>query len=136
MVYRKSDSLFWLIFISVLAFLFYIFKTNNSDKAYEPAMGVVVYSIFAFGYLIKFMLSLFFPEVILSEKGIKFIGRKYIGWDDIKKIKIAYNNNSKIEFLIIKNNSKMIKEDLNLSYFGELQFFVRSFSKKYRTRKI
>lgn len=131
-VFRQSGSLFWLILITTLILFFYIYRTNNTDKAYEPVMGVVVYSIFIFGFLVKFILSLFFPELILSENGIKFIGKKSIHWKEIKKIKIVSSDVSKIRVIIIKRNSKKISENLNLSNLYELRFFIRSFMKKYR----
>jgi len=133
-VFRQSGSLFWVILITTLILFFYIYRTNNSGKAYESAMGVVVYSIFIFGFLVKFILSLFFPELILNENGIKFIGKKSIDWKEIKKIKIAYNGVSKISVVIIKRNSKKISENLNLSNLYELRFLIRSFMKKYRLK--
>ena len=97
-------------------------------------MGIVVYSIFIFGYFVKFSLSLFFPELILSETGIKFIGKKSIDWKEIKKIKIVSSDASKIRVIIIKRNSKKISENLNLSNLYELRFLIRSFMKKYRLK--
>ena len=85
--FRQSNNLFWLILIFSLMLFFYIYKTNNSEESYKPAMGIVVYSIFIFGYFVKFSLSLFFPELILNGNGIKFIGKKSIDWKEIKKIK-------------------------------------------------
>ena len=135
-VFRQSGSLFWVILITTLILFFYIYRTNNSGKAYESAMGVVVYSIFIFGFLVKFILSLFFPELILNGNGIKFIGKKSIDWKEIKKIKIAYNGVSKISVVIIKRNSKKITESLSLSNLTEIKFFIRSFNRRYGTRKI
>ena len=135
-VFRQSGSLFWVILITTLILFFYIYRTNNSGKAYESAMGVIVYTIFIFGFLVKFILSLFFPELILSETGIKFIGKKSIDWKEIKKIKIAYNGVSKISVVIIKRNSKKITESLSLSNLTEIKFFIRSFNRRYGTRKI
>ncbi|MFC0343372.1 hypothetical protein [Epilithonimonas hispanica] len=110
-VFRQSGSLFWVILMTTLILFFYIYRTNNSDKAYELAMGGVVFSILIFGFLVKFILSLFFPE--LSETGIKFIGKKSIDWKEIKKIKIVFSDVSKIRVIIIKRNSKKISENLN-----------------------
>ncbi|MCD9853147.1 hypothetical protein LUD75_00395 [Epilithonimonas sp. JDS] len=135
-VFRQSRSLFWLILICSLALFFYIYRTNNSDKAYEPAMAVVVYSIFAFGYLIKFILNLFFPELILNEKGLKFLGRKLIDWKEIRKVKIDYGGNSKIMFVVTKNNSKKIIENLNLTNIDELKISMRSYLKKFCSKKV
>lgn len=134
--FRQSNNLFWLILIFSLMLFFYIYKTNNSEESYKPAMGIVVYSIFIFGYFVKFSLSLFFPELILNENGIKFIGKKSIDWKEIKKIKIAYNGVSKISVVIIKRNSKKITESLSLSNLTEIKFFIRSFNRRYGTRKI
>lgn len=83
--FRQSNNLFWLILIFSLMLFFYIYKTNNSEESYKPAMGIVVYSIFIFGYFVKFSLSLFFPELILNGNGIKFIGKKSIDWKEIKR---------------------------------------------------
>ena len=110
-VFRQSGSLFWVILMTTLILFFYIYRTNNSDKAYELAMGGVVFSILIFGFLVKFILSLFFPE--LSETGIKFIEKKSIDWKEIKKIKIVFSDVSKIRVIIIKRNSKKISENLN-----------------------
>lgn len=134
--FRQSNNLFWLILIFSLMLFFYIYKTNNSEESYKPAMGIVVYSIFIFGYFVKFSLSLFFPELILNGNGIKFIGKKSIDWKEIKKIKIAYNGVSKISVVIIKRNSKKITESLSLSNLTEIKFFIRSFNRRYGTRKI
>lgn len=134
--FRQSNNLFWLILIFSLMLFFYIYKTNTSEESYKPAMGIVVYSIFIFGYFVKFSLSLFFPELILNENGIKFIGKKSIDWKEIKKIKIAYNGVSKISVVIIKRNSKKITESLSLSNLTEIKFFIRSFNRRYGTRKI
>jgi len=134
--FRQSNNLFWLILIFSLMLFFYIYKTNNSEESYKPAMGIVVYSIFIFGYFVKFSLSLFFPELILNGNGIKFIGKKSIDWKEIKKIKIAYNGVSKISVVIIKRNSKKITESLSLSNLPEIKFFIRSFNRRYGTRKI
>lgn len=134
--FRQSNNLFWLILIFSLMLFFYIYKTNNSEESYKPAMGIVVYSIFIFGYFVKFSLSLFFPELILNGDGIKFIGKKSIDWKEIKKIKIAYNGVSKISVVIIKRNSKKITESLSLSNLTEIKFFIRSFNRRYGTRKI
>ena len=134
--FRQSNNLFWLILIFSLMLFFYIYKTNNSEESYKPAMGIVVYSIFIFGYFVKFSLSLFFPELILNENGIKFIGKKSIDWKEIKKIKIAYNGVSKISVVIKKRNSKKITESLSLSNLTEIKFFIRSFNRRYGTRKI
>lgn len=133
-VFRQSGSLFWVILITTLILFFYIYRTNNSDQAYKPAMAVVVYSIFTFGLFVKFILSLFFPELILNEKGMKFIGKKSIDWKEIKKIKIVSSDVSKIRVIIIKRNSKKISENLNLSNLYELRFLIRSFMKKYRLK--
>jgi len=135
-VFRQSRSFFWLILICSLVLLFYIYKTNNSDEAYKPAMAVIVYSIFAFGYLIKFILSLFFPELILNEKGLKFLGRKLIDWREIRKVKIDYGVNSKIIFVVTKNNSKKIIENLNLTNIAELKIYMRSYLKKFVPKKV
>nr|AJP77086.1 putative ABC transporter [Chryseobacterium sp. Stok-2] len=135
-IFRRSNDLFWLILIASLVLLCYIYRTNNSDKAYETAMGVVVFSICVFGYFVKFILILFFPELILNEKGVKFFGRKLVNWKEIKKIKINYSGNSKLIFVITKNNSKKISEYLNLSNVEELRFFARSFMKKYRLKNL
>ena len=134
--FRQSNNLFWLILIFSLMLFFYIYKTNNSEESYKPAMGIVVYSIFIFGYFVKFSLSLFFPELILNGNGIKFIGKKSIDWKEIKKIKIAYYGVSKISVVIIKRNSKKITESLSLSNLTEIKFFIRSFNRRYGTRKI
>ena len=135
-LFRQSRSFFWLILICSLALLFCIDRTNNSDNAYEPAMAVIVYSIFAFGYLVKFILSLFFPELILNEKGLKFLGRKLIDWKEIRKVKIDYGGNSKIMFIVTKNNSKKIIENLNLTNIDELKISMRSYLEKFCSKKV
>lgn len=134
-IFRRSSYLFWLIFIFSIILFVFIYKTNNSDQANKPAMGVVVYSIFVLGLFVKFVLSLFFPELILTEKGIKILGVNFVAWNEIKKIKIDYNGSSKLRCTIIKNNSKKITENLNLSNLGELKLYIRSFMKKHRIRK-
>lgn len=134
-VFRRSSNLFWLIFIFSIVVFIFIYITNNSSQAHKPAMGVVVYSIFVLGYFVKFMLSLFFPELILADKGIKILGEKNIAWNDIKNVKIDYKGNSKLLCVITKYNSKKISADLNISNLDGLKLDIRSFMKKHRTRK-
>lgn len=134
-VFRQSGSLFWVILITTLILFFYIYRTNNSDQAYKPAMAVVVYSIFTFGLFVKFILSLFFPELILNEKGMKFLGRKFINWKEIRKVKIEYVGNSKIMFIVTKNNSKKIIVNLNLTNIANLKIYTRSYLKKFGSKR-
>lgn len=134
-VFRRSSNLFWLIFIFSIVLFIFIYITNNSGQAHKPAMGVVGYSIFVLGFLVKFILSLFFPELILTENGIEILGEKFIAWNDIKKVRVNYNGNSKLLCTINKNNAKKNNANLNLSNLDELKFYIRSFMKKYRIRK-
>jgi len=134
-IFRRSSNLLWLILLFSIVLFVFLYKTNNSVQAHKPAMSVVFYSIFVLGLFIKFILSLLFPELILTEKGIKIIGEKNIDWNDIKKVKVSCNGNSKLNFIITKYNSKKITTNLNLSNLHELRFYIRSFMKKHRARK-
>ena len=63
-------------------------------------------AIFVIGALIKLILGYIFPELTLSDKGVKIFGRELIVWNDIKRIKPP-GYMPEMQLIIIK---KIIKE--------------------------
>ncbi len=95
-------------------------------------------AVFVIGALIKLILGYIFPELTLSDKGVKIFGRELIVWDDIKRIKTVRLYAGDAQLIIVRKNNKKITENfkrLNTSSY-KLALIVRSFAKKYKTRDL
>lgn len=98
------------------------------------SLAVYVAVIALFGYLLKLTLSLLFPVVVLDRKGIKFFNSKAIIWSEIKSVKVSRNTNGNQVVYLTKSNSKVIKMNLGKIDFLTLQWYGRSFLRKYKKR--
>ncbi|MFC6268008.1 hypothetical protein [Frigoriflavimonas asaccharolytica] len=126
---RKKSNLFTKIPVSLIILIFALYRIETSENAKKFGVEVFVYSIVIFGIFVKALLAYVFPEIILDQEIIKFIGRSKLKWSATKSIKITEVDNE-ISIVIEKFNSKKIIEhlkDLNTNQI-ELEKLIRKFA--------
>ncbi|OPC00443.1 ABC transporter [Elizabethkingia ursingii] len=137
-VFRKTNIQIWFILIVAVVVIPAILMMDKQSQKYVLTIRLFMAAIFVIGALIKLILSYIFPELTLSDKGVKVFGRELIVWNDIKRIKTAGLYAGDAQLIIIKKNNKRITEDfkrLNTNSY-KLALIVRSFAKKYKTRNV
>nr|WP_233174252.1 ABC transporter [Elizabethkingia sp. ASV34] len=115
-----------------------IIMMEKNNQKYILTLRLFMAAVFVIGALIKLILGYIFPELTLSDKGVKIFGRELIVWNDIKRIKTVGLYAGDAQLIIVKKNNKKITEDfkrLNTNSY-KLALIVRSFAKKYKTRDI
>lgn len=130
-IFRKTIRFFWLFIFSFLVVLILLPFLNKSEKPVHLAMGVIVYCIFGLGYLLKLLLSYIFPEIKMDKEGIIVLGNKKILWNDIKNIKVRYDEIYNQHILIKKNNGTYKTIFLKDCNFYTLRIFAKSFLREY-----
>lgn len=85
-----------------------------------------------FGFTVKFLLSIVFPEVILDEEGIKLRGQRKIAWTEITSLKIDPTFDLYADIKL--KNGSAVHHRLELSDGVKLRKYVRSFFRKYRRK--
>jgi hypothetical protein len=137
-VFRKTNIQIWFILIVAVVVIPAILMMDKQSQKYVLTIRLFMAAIFVIGALIKLILGYIFPELTLSDKGVKIFGRELIVWNDIKRIKTAGLYAGDAQLIIIKKNNKRITEDfkrLNTNSY-KLALIVRSFAKKYKTRNV
>ncbi|WP_236709528.1 ABC transporter [Elizabethkingia ursingii] len=137
-VFRKTNIQIWLILIVAVVVIPAILMMDKQSQKYVLTIRLFMAAIFVIGALIKLILGYIFPELTLSDKGVKVFGRELIVWNEIKRIKTAGLYAGDAQLIIIKKNNKRITEDfkrLNTNSY-KLALIVRSFAKKYKTRNV
>lgn len=130
-VFRKGDWYLWqMLFLCSLSFGLH-WLIRHSDRSLTLVMLWLVVSVFALGFLVKFLLSQIFPEVILDEKGVRLRMRKKILWEELSSFKIdnSFDLFSKMTF----KNGKKLKYRLEFSDHSKLKKYCRSYFRKYRS---
>ncbi|OPC67650.1 ABC transporter [Elizabethkingia occulta] len=137
-VFRKTNIQIWFVLIVAVVVIPAILMLDKQSQKYVLTIRLFMAAIFVIGALIKLILGYIFPELTLSDKGVKIFGRELIVWNDIKRIKTAGLYAGDAQLIIIKKNNKRITEDfkrLNTNSY-KLALIVRSFVKKYKTRDV
>ncbi|WP_107809860.1 ABC transporter [Elizabethkingia sp. YR214] len=137
-VFRKTNIQIWFILIVAVVIIPAVLMMDKQSQKYVLSIRLFVAAIFVIGALIRLILGYIFPELTLSDKGVKIFGRELIVWNDIKRIKTAGLYAGNMQLIIIKKNNKRITEDfkhLNTNSYN-LALIVRSFAKKYKTRDV
>jgi hypothetical protein len=137
-VFRKTNIQIWFILIVAVVVIPAIIMMDKQSQKYVLTIRLFMAAIFVIGALIKLILGYTFPELTLSDKGVKIFGRELIVWNDVKRIKTAGLYAGDAQLIIIKKNNKRITEDfkrLNTNSY-KLALIVRSFAKKYKTRNV
>ncbi|MCL1666472.1 ABC transporter [Elizabethkingia ursingii] len=137
-VFRKTNFQIWFILIVAVVIIPVVLMMDKQSQKYVLSIRLFMAAIFVIGALIKLILGYIFPELTLSDKGVKIFGRELIVWNDIKRIKTAGLYGGDAQLVIIKKNNKKITEDfkrLNTNSY-KLALIVRSFAKKYKTRDV
>ncbi|WP_407483224.1 hypothetical protein [Elizabethkingia meningoseptica] len=131
LVVRKNGILYFFILFATIIIAFLFFSMGDADERYKMTIRIFVIIIFIFGAVVKLILGYIFPELVLSNNGIKIFGRKLIEWDKIEKIKVK-ESSGYIRFIVIKKNNKKIVENFkNLNMRRrKLKQITRSFLKK------
>lgn len=128
--FRNSNRFFWqILFLGVLFSLLY-WKLISSGRSISLIMTMFVLSVFLFGFTLKFLLSIIFPEVTLDEEGIKLRGIRKIGWAEIKALKIDPTFDLYADIKL--KNGTLIHHRIEFSNAEKLRMKVRSFFRKYR----
>lgn len=129
-IFRSSINFLMLIIGKILLFfIIYYFFIHTTEYSVNLLIWLLVIIVPTFGYLIKFLLSFIFPEVVLYKSGIKFIGRKQILWKDLSKITFDFSKDTKI--ILFKNNGCIISETVNINSEFYLKRFIKSYYKEY-----
>jgi|GEM_PF-4681193 len=127
---RKKNNLIELLFVMIS--LFYAFyRIQFSDEKHKIGVEIFVSFIVIFGFGVKIILNFLVPQIIIDDKGIKFIGRRKIYWKEIKSIVVESSNDSD-DIIVMKLNNKKIREsfkNLNISS-GELQIIMNDYLKQ------
>ncbi|WP_260134003.1 ABC transporter [Elizabethkingia anophelis] len=137
-VFRKTNIQIWFILILAVIVVPAVIMMEKDNQKYVLSIKLFMAAIFIIGALIKLILGYIFPELTLSNKGVKIFGRELIVWNDIKRIKTVGLYAGDARLIIAKINNKRITENFkNLNTNGyKLALVVRSFAKKYKTRDI
>ena len=137
-IFRKTNIQIWFILILAVIVVPAIIMMEKDNQKYVLSIKLFMAAIFVIGALIKLILGYIFPELTLSDKGVKIFGRELIVWDDIKRIKTVRLYAGDAQLIIVRKNNKKITENfkrLNTSSY-KLALIVRSFAKKYKTRDL
>ncbi|NHQ65224.1 ABC transporter [Elizabethkingia miricola] len=137
-IFRKTNIQIWFILILAVIVVPAIIMMEKNNQKYVLSIRLFMAAVFVIGALIKLILGYIFPELTLSDKGVKVFGRELIAWNDIKRIKTVGLYAGDAQLIIVKKNNKKITEDfkrLNTSSY-KLALIVRSFAKKYKTRDL
>ncbi|MCT4305675.1 ABC transporter [Elizabethkingia anophelis] len=137
-VFRKTNIQIWFILILAVIVVPAVIMMEKDNQKYILTLRLFMAAVFVIGALIKLILGYIFPELTLSDKGVKIFGRELIAWNDIKRIKTVGLYAGDVQLIIVKKNNKKITEDfkrLNTNSY-KLALIVRSFAKKYKTRDI
>ncbi len=137
-VFRKTNIQIWFILILAVIVVPAVIMMEKDNQKYVLSIKLFMAAIFVIGALIKLILGYIFPELTLSNKGVKIFGRELIVWNDIKRIKTVGLYAGDARLIIVKRNNKRITEDfknLNTNSY-KLALIARSFAKKYKTRDI
>lgn len=137
-IFRKTNIQIWFILILAVIVVPAIIMMEKNNQKYVLSIRLFMAAIFVIGALIKLVLGYIFPELTLSDKGVKIFGRELIVWNDIKRIETTGLYGGDVQLVIVKKNNKRITEDfkcLNTNSY-KLALIVRSFAKKYKTRRV
>lgn len=131
LIVRKNGILHLFLVLATVIIVFLFFSMDDADEKYKMALRIFVMVIFVFGTIVKLILGYIFPELILSNKGIKIFGRKLIEWDKIEKIKVKESSGYTTFIVIKKNNKKIVENFKNLNMCRQkLKQITRSFLNK------
>lgn len=126
---RDGFNLLGLI-IGIIIFSYLYYKKDDVEFGINGVIWLMGLGLFIFGSILKLILTNLFPDIIVSEKGIKFMWEEEIAWEEIEKIKVR-NDDVLVVYKNLKKRSYGIKELNNF----RLAYYIRAFLENIKKQK-